>query len=165
MHLYTGVMELGRLIREARQAEGLTQAALSKRASTTQPAISQYESGRLVPDFETASRLLAATGQELVIEVRPSRSARSRVLAAGTAINESAKNHGLSQVRLFGSVARGADRPGSDVDLIVDPMDNTGLLDLFAFASEVEELLGGKIRVDVSSSRSITRPIPEAVNL
>jgi uncharacterized protein len=165
MGLYIRRVELGKLIRKSRKAGGLTQAALSRRASTTQPAISQYENGRLVPDLETASRLLAATGNELFVQVRPLRSARPRVLAAATAIKESASNHGLSHVRLFGSVARGEDRPGSDIDLLVDPMDNTGLLDLFAFASEVEELLGGKVRVDVSSSRSITRPIPEAVFL
>lgn len=158
-------MELGRLIRDSRKAGGLTQAALSKRASTTQPAISLYERGRLVPDLETASRLLAATGQELVVDVRPLKSVRARVLAAATAIKDSASRHGLSEVRLFGSVARGEDRPGSDVDLLVDPTQDTGLLDLFAFAAEVEELLGGGIRVDVSSSRSVSRSIPEALNL
>jgi uncharacterized protein len=158
-------MELGALIRDSRKTAGLTQAALSKRASTTQPAISQYESGLLVPDLETASRLLAATGQELVVEVRPLRSARARVLAASTAIKQSASKHGLSGVRLFGSVARGEDHPGSDIDLLVDPTPETGLFDLFAFASDVEELLGGNIRVDVSSARSITRPVLEALAL
>jgi uncharacterized protein len=158
-------MELGALIRDSRKTAGLTQAALSKRASTTQPAISQYESGLLVPDLETASRLLAATGQELVVEVRPLRSARARVLAASTAIKQSASKHGLSGVRLFGSVARGEDHLGSDVDLLVDPRPETGLFDLFAFASDVEELLGGNIRVDVSSARSITRSVLEAVAL
>ena len=158
-------MELGALIRDSRKAAGLTQAALSQRASTTQPAVSQYESGHLVPDLETASRLLAATGQELVVEVRPLRSARARVLAASTAIKQSASKHGLSGVRLFGSVARGEDHLGSDVDFLVDPRPDTGLLELFAFASDIEELLGGNIRVDVSSSRSITRPVPEAVVL
>lgn len=158
-------MELGALIRDSRKTAGLTQAALSKRASTTQPAISQYESGLLVPDLETASRLLAATGQELVVEVRPLRSARARVLAASTAIKQSASKHGLSGVRLFGSVARGEDHLGSDVDLLVEPGPETGLLDLFAFAADVEELLGGNIRVDVSSARSVTRPVVEAVAL
>jgi uncharacterized protein len=158
-------MELGALIRDSRKTAGLTQAALSKRASTTQPAISQYESGLLVPDLETASRLLAATGQELVVVVRPLRSARARVLAASTAIKQSASKHGLSGVRLFGSVARGEDHPGSDIDLLVDPTPETGLFDLFAFASDVEELLGGNIRVDVSSARSITRPVLEALAL
>ena len=153
------------MIRDSRKAAGLSQASLARRASTSQPAVSQYENGLLVPDLETASRLLAATGQELIVMVRPLQSARSRVLAAKSSINESASRHRLGHVRLFGSVARGEDRPGSDVDLLVDPMSDTGLLDLFAFAVEVEELLGGAMRVDVTSSRSITQPTPEAVPL
>lgn len=163
--LYNSEMELGALIRDSRKAAGLTQSALSKRASTTQPAISQYESGLLVPDLETASRLLAATGQELVVELRALKSVRARVLAASTAIKKSASDHGISGVRLFGSVARGEDHPGSDVDLLVDPGPDTGLFALCGFASEVEDLLGGNIRVDVSSARSVTRPVPEAVAL
>lgn len=52
---------------------------------------------------------------EATLLVRPSQllhAAREQVLAAVTAV-------GGSKVRIFGSVARGEDRPGSDVDLVL----------------------------------------------
>lgn len=38
--------------------------------------------------------------------------------------------HDVTNLRVFGSVARGEDQPGSDVDLLVDLPPNMGLLDL-----------------------------------
>ena len=44
--------------------------------------------------------------------------------------------------RVFGSVLRGADNDGSDLDLLVDPLPGTTLFDLGALQVELEELLG-----------------------
>jgi len=57
-----------------------------------------------------------------------------------------ARNRGRDP-RLFGSVARGEDRPGSDLDLLVDLDGSASLFDLARMHLELEELLG--IRVDV----------------
>jgi transcriptional regulator with XRE-family HTH domain len=53
------------LIRIARRRAGLTQAALARRAATSQTAISAYESGRRSPSVATLSRILDAAGFEL----------------------------------------------------------------------------------------------------
>ncbi len=53
-----------------------------------------------------------------------------------------AARHGVSNVRVFGSVARGTADDRSDLDLLVDAQPGTGLLVLSAFAGEVEDLLG-----------------------
>ncbi len=53
------------LIRDARQRAGLSQAALARRAGTSQPTLAAYESGRLVPRLDTVARILDATGHEL----------------------------------------------------------------------------------------------------
>jgi len=53
-----------------------------------------------------------------------------------------AARHRARRVRLFGSVARGEDRPGSDVDFLVDFEPNATLLDLIALKEELEALLG-----------------------
>jgi transcriptional regulator with XRE-family HTH domain len=53
------------LIRMARREAGLTQAELAARASTSQAAISAYESGRRSPSVETLARVLLAAGFEL----------------------------------------------------------------------------------------------------
>ena len=49
--------------------------------------------------------------------------------------------------RVFGSAARGEDRPGSDIDILVDPLPGATLLDLGGLQAELEQLLG--VRVDL----------------
>lgn len=49
--------------------------------------------------------------------------------------------------RLFGSTATGTDCEGSDLDLLVDALPGTTLIDLCGLQIELEELLG--IKVDV----------------
>jgi predicted nucleotidyltransferase len=61
-----------------------------------------------------------------------------------------AADHGTSNVRLFGSVRRGEQRPTSDVDLLVDLDEGRTLLDLTAFGEDASELLG--VPVDVATS-------------
>jgi transcriptional regulator with XRE-family HTH domain len=49
----------------ARHKAGLTQQELAGRATTSQAAISAYESGRRSPSVDTLARILAAAGFEL----------------------------------------------------------------------------------------------------
>jgi uncharacterized protein len=51
-----------------------------------------------------------------------------------------ARHHGR-RVRLFGSVARGQEREGSDIDLLVDFAPGSSLFDLLRLNRELEELL------------------------
>ena len=76
--------------------------------------------------------------------------------------------HGCRNVRVFGSVATGESKPGSDVDFLVDLDHGRGLLDLGSLLSELHELLG--VDVDLVESGSIhpyirDRVIAEAVHL
>jgi uncharacterized protein len=58
-----------------------------------------------------------------------------------------AARRGVSNIRVFGSVARGDARPDSDVDLLVDfDLAHRGL-DLLGFEREVEELIGYTVEV------------------
>lgn len=80
-----------------------------------------------------------------------SRPRPSRVLAEHRAeIAERAKKHGATLVQVFGSVARGEDRPGSDLDLLVTLEEGTSLFDLAVLQADLEDLLG--ISVDVVSA-------------
>lgn len=58
-----------------------------------------------------------------------------------------ATTHGARNLRLFGSVARGEDRPDSDIDLLVDMDPERSLLDLVALGQDLEELLHRKVDV------------------
>lgn len=63
-----------------------------------------------------------------------------------------ARNQGRNP-RLFGSVARGQDRPGSDLDLLVELDESASLFDLSRMRLELEELL--RIKVDVIDEKSL----------
>ena len=56
------------------------------------------------------------------------------------------QNH-VRNPRVFGSALRGEDAEGSDLDLLVDPLPGTTLLNLGALQIELEQLLG--VPVDV----------------
>ena len=58
-----------------------------------------------------------------------------------------ASRHHASRVRLFGSAARGEDRPDSDIDLLVDFDEDSSLFDLMRMSRELEELLGRAVNV------------------
>jgi predicted nucleotidyltransferase len=63
------------------------------------------------------------------------------------AILELATRHGARNVRVFGSIARGEDRPDSDVDLLVDVEPGRSLLDVIALEQDLEALLGRPVDV------------------
>ncbi|HLK79864.1 MAG TPA: nucleotidyltransferase family protein [Streptosporangiaceae bacterium] len=53
--------------------------------------------------------------------------------------------HDVTNLRVFGSVARGEDRPDSDVDLLVDLPPHMGLLGLGRVQADLEAILGAKV--------------------
>lgn len=72
----------------------------------------------------------------------------SRVLGRQRdAIVAAAERHGMSNVRVFGSVARGEDGPESDIDLLVDLDPGVGLLSLGRMEVELTELLGRPVDI------------------
>lgn len=58
--------------------------------------------------------------------------------------------------RVFGSVLRGEDEEGSDLDLLVDPTPETSLMDVARIQGDLEVLLG--ISVDVLTPLSLPEP-------
>ena len=64
-----------------------------------------------------------------------------------SAIREAAGRFRTANPRVFGSVLRGTDREGSDLDLLVDALPGTTLFDLGGLQVELESLLG--VHVDL----------------
>ncbi|GAA2725817.1 helix-turn-helix domain-containing protein [Cellulomonas aerilata] len=161
-------MDAAELLRSVREAAGLSQGALAARAGTSQPAVSRYESGASSPSVETLDRLLAVMGERLELstvtaqrrlDVRTPRMAKLR--AHRDRIRRTAQRHGASNVRVFGSVARGEDGPDSDIDLLVDlDVRTAGLLPLGAIADELSALLGE--RVDVAPTGALAPEVAES---
>ncbi|QQP89570.1 nucleotidyltransferase family protein [Skermanella mucosa] len=65
-----------------------------------------------------------------------------------------ARRHGVSNVRVFGSVSRRDDTEDSDVDLLVEPSETTTLLDLARLKREAETLTG--VPFDVRTPLSLS---------
>jgi predicted nucleotidyltransferase len=84
------------------------------------------------------------------------------------AILQLAAKHGASNVRIFGSVARGEAREGSDLDILVRLQEDRSLLDHIALMQDLEDLLGCRVEVvnDLAMHRLIRDQIlAEAVPL
>lgn len=58
------------------------------------------------------------------------------------ALLEVARRHGATNLRVFGSVARGEDVSGSDIDLLIDVPRGTTYFDLARLKRDVEDLTG-----------------------
>jgi predicted nucleotidyltransferase len=58
-----------------------------------------------------------------------------------------AASHGVRNVRVFGSAARGESGPASDVDFLVELDPDHSLLDLGAMLMDLQDLLGRKVDV------------------
>jgi predicted nucleotidyltransferase len=59
-----------------------------------------------------------------------------------SAVRAAAERFRTVNPRVFGSVVRGDDADGSDIDLLVDPLPGTTLFDLGGLQVELEALLG-----------------------
>jgi uncharacterized protein len=79
-----------------------------------------------------------------------------------------AAQHGARTVRVFGSFARGDQRPDSDVDFLVDFEPHRSLLDRIALIQDLQDLLQRK--VDIATPKGLhdsirRRVLAEAVLL
>ena len=143
-----------RLIKEARATAGLTQAELARRAGTSQPTIAAYESGDKIPNSATLERLLGAAGTNLTASrargTKRTDRLRRLLRERRDEILEVAAYHHAGNVRVFGSVARGEEIEGSDIDLLVDMEPGRSLLDQVRLRRAMSQLLG--VDVDVITS-------------
>lgn len=122
------MVSAGGLLLHARQKAGLTQAELAA--------------------LPTLERLIRASGQVLVVQVAPApRTRRLREIIAEhrDEVLALVRGHGVSNVRLFGSAARGDDGPANDIDLLVSVPPGAGLFPLFRLADALEDLLGAPV--------------------
>ncbi|HZP97065.1 MAG TPA: helix-turn-helix domain-containing protein [Candidatus Limnocylindria bacterium] len=159
-------MRVSRLIRDARKRAGLSQAGLAARAKTSQSAVARYEAGATIPSLPTLERLLAACGGRVVLgnsSSDPRSRERRRIQRLGAVRNErerllrAALRHGLRDVRVFGSVARGEATEETGIDLLVDIEPGRTLIDLIGFQQEAETILG--VKVDAVTERFLKRRV------
>jgi len=164
-------MNFAQVLRDSRQLGGLTQAQLSTRSGITQPVISAYERGRREPGAETFLMLIEAAGLDFIIRVPTNTyrhatlpdSAQTRALVKHRqAVLALATQFNASNVRIFGSVARGEAKPDSDIDILVDFERGATLFDLSGLTEKLRQLLHFKI--DLAPHRSLKPALINQVN-
>ena len=69
------------------------------------------------------------------------------------AIRQVVASHRAQNARVFGSVIRGQDSEGSDLDLLIDTTPETTLMDVAAIQVELQTLLG--VSVDVPTPKAL----------
>jgi uncharacterized protein len=108
---------------------GLTQKQIADAVGRSQPEVS-----RLIKTYRT-SRFQSATPLGRIVVQH-----RDQILAL-------ARAHKATNVRVFGSLARGEDDDASDIDLLVDLEPGADLVDLATLDIELEQLLGHPVDV------------------
>ncbi|MBL8930490.1 MAG: helix-turn-helix domain-containing protein [Kineosporiaceae bacterium] len=159
------------ILREARLRADLTQTELATRAGVTQSVVSAYESGRREPALRTLARLVRAAGYDLTVIIsepleqdRPLNGPIGRIVRQRRRdLVAAASAHGASNLRVFGSVARGQERPDSDIDLLVDLPPSVGLLGLARLQADLESVLDGH-RVDLVPAQDLKPGVRQRVD-
>jgi uncharacterized protein len=117
----------------------------------SQPNLSAYENRRRTPSPEVLERIARA------LKGRPS----LRVERHRDAIRSLVAEYHAVEPKLFGSVARGEDEPGSDVDLLVEFTDEATLLDEVGLRLALGDLL--QVDVDVVAGDALRGAIRDRV--
>jgi len=86
---------------------------------------------------------------------------RDEVASRRIEILAAAERNGAKDVRLFGSAARGSERPDSDADFIATLEPGRSFLDLTRLERTLEDLLGRS--VDVVTERSVRAAMREDI--
>src|SRR5258705_13985376 len=113
--------EVGDVLREAREKQGLSQRRLALRAGTSQDAISRIERGVEAPTLERFAQLLVVLGHRPVLAVEPldgpvarSELAASDAMSANERLREAASwNRVASQLAIAGERARSEGHPAT----------------------------------------------------
>ena len=74
------------------------------------------------------------------------------------ALDALCRRHHIRRLSLFGSVLKGTDRPGSDIDFLVEfaPGKEPGLLGLAGIEIELSRLLGGR-KIDLRTQNDLSK--------
>jgi predicted nucleotidyltransferase len=129
------------------------------RTASSSPVSSRFTKGSAYrffptqPSLPTLATLVDAAGCDLVVDIQQQPPQLSRLSGpVGRQVRRKRRDlvataaaYEVTNLRVFGSVARGEDQPDSDVDLLVDLPPDMGLLDLGRVQDELEAILGAKV--------------------
>lgn len=155
---------MGPRIKRLRNAKRMTADALARSCGITENAVRKLESGdSKEPRFTTGLKIASTLGvnPQTLIDGRSRPSSAQAVTDLASVIQRirgaRSRLEGMrvAHVAVFGSVARGEAKAGSDVDIMVEPADTTGLslVELGAVSEMLEDIV--EARVDVLTAGTV----------
>ncbi|WP_205822889.1 helix-turn-helix domain-containing protein [Microbacterium hydrothermale] len=130
------------LVKAARLDRGMSQMELARAAGMSQPHVAAIEAARRGISAEVLERLLRAADYRPSIAVEEH---AAEIIAVGA-------RSGMTDIRVFGSIARGSDHFTSDIDLVAKLDEGRSYLDVARFQNEVESLTGFPVDVVVDGT-------------
>ena len=131
--------------------------------------VTRIERGEINPTVTMLERLVEASGNDLIITTEPRRRPPTldRLRDVRDQIVAAAARFGGTNVRVFGSVARGTATETSDVDLLIDVPAGTGLIRVEQIADAVAEVIPWPVDIITSGAarRRMAHILDEAVPL
>ena len=129
-------------LRALRLAAGMTQEQVARHAGIAPANVAAYERG---------TRSMSPAMRDRVIRAmrRPSQALREHATEVEARLAAAL----LTNVRVFGSVARGQDSPGSDIDLLVDAAPEADAFTIGDALLDIEAALG--FHVDIILARAV----------
>jgi predicted nucleotidyltransferase/DNA-binding XRE family transcriptional regulator len=134
----------GEKIRLMRTRAGLSQRELARRSQISQPRIAAYETGKKTPTAETLEKISAGS------RIRPSEALALHKEEALRVLSDA----GFSNIRVFGSVARGEDTLDSDLDFLAVSPERMGLFGWVKTCNKLEDVLGVPVDLVSDSART-----------
>ena len=155
------VRSLGVRVRASRRRLGLSTREAARRLRVSTRFLNELERGKPTVRLDKVLSALHGLGLDLAVEELHSAGVGERLLAEVRAripaLRAIAARHGAKALWLFGSAARGAARPDSDLDFIVDLERTRSLVDLAGMKQDLESLF--KRRVDLFTRAALKRGI------
>lgn len=151
------------LVSGARSLRRMTQRDLARASGVPQSTVAMIESGRRQPSVQMLERLLDAAGfrldARLANTIRPSQ----LLQRFHTEITDLLARYPVAQTWVFGSAARGDDRPDSDLDLLVELEPGATVIDIIGLDEELSAMLGCPVDIvtttDTASNALLRRSV------
>ncbi|HEY5876318.1 MAG TPA: helix-turn-helix domain-containing protein [Ilumatobacteraceae bacterium] len=163
------MVDAGVLVRSAREGARMSARDLAAKSGVSTSTVTRIERGEINPTVTMLERLLDASGNELVVTVhpRPDRPTLAALRERRDEILDIVASSGGSNVRVFGSVARGDSSVDSDVDVLIDVPPGTGLITIEQIADALDEILPWRVDVMTSGAarRRMAHVLDEAILL
>jgi predicted nucleotidyltransferase len=138
---------IGAQVRAARQARGWSTRVAAARLGLSVRFLNELERGKATARLDKVAQALAGLGLEVEVVPRGASDLAAQVQARKPLLRAIAAAHGVRELSLFGSAARGEARAASDLDFLVKLGEGRSLVDLVGVKQDLEALFGRPVDV------------------